>query len=165
VDSAAEEVKDLLSRYRISKIVGDEGGLGKLFANELRSRHSISLEPAEKANKRGFQRLMNAALERGLLVAVAETCPELLDEWETLPLAADGETEAKGHPNHAADACLYAWRASRSYTAKPPVETPQPGTHAKEMVEESRLIREVELELKGGRASRGGRGWARRMMR
>lgn len=123
---AAQRARDLAARYRVDRIVGDEGGLGKGFAEEARRRFGVPIQPAEKTNKRGYQALLAGALERGEVRLLMPQCRALAAEWAELPWNDTRTHEAEGFENHAADACLYAWRAASAYheqAASPPVDT------------------------------------------
>lgn len=113
------ELVRVQERYHPVLIVGDLGGMGKAFAAEAEARYQVPIEPADKNNKLGFIRLLNAALERGEL-RVLKTCSDLADEWSQLGWTLKG-TEDPAVENHASDATLYAWRACTSYTERLPV--------------------------------------------
>lgn len=112
---AAEMVRSIATRYKPERIVGDMGGLGKGFIEEARRRFYLPIEAADKQNKRGFQSLLNGALERGELRVLMPHCKPLADEWSELPWNDARTKEADGFDNHCADSVLYAWRACRSY--------------------------------------------------
>lgn len=118
-DTAAEVTRELEQRWSFDRIVGDVSGLGKAFAEEARRRFAVPVEPAEKRNKRGYQQLMNGALERKELMIVADGCEELIDEWSRLPWKLDMTAEADGFDNHCADSCLYGWRAATAFAEEP----------------------------------------------
>lgn len=156
----AEEVKPQLALWKPVKIIGDVGGLGKGYSEEMRKHHGIPVEPAQKENKRGYQLLMNGDMEHALVKAVRDDCADLIGEWETLPLASNGAEEAKGFVNHCADGALYGWRGSRSYLAKPKKDEPKKGSEAEEERRIVELERDIVLDEKGLRRRRG---WLRRM--
>lgn len=133
----AEEVERLEKRYRFVRIVGDVGGMGKAFAEEMRARFRLPIEPADKNNKRGYISLLNGDLERGRVRVVPAACAELVTEWQELPWTEDRSREADGFDNHAADACLYAWRAACAYHEAPP---PPPPTRAEVIAETEERI-------------------------
>jgi hypothetical protein len=58
---------------------------------------------------------------------VEDACEPLTTEWLELPWHEDQEKEAPGFDNHCADACLYAWRSTSSYT-QPEIEPAEPTT-------------------------------------
>ena len=121
---AAEEAKRLEDTYRPVKIVGDVGGMGKGFAEEARRRFTLPIEPAQKQNKAGYIALLNGDLARGRVKVLRSTCGDLTSEWLTLPWGDNRMKEAPGYDNHAADSCLYAWRAASAYHEAP--EAPRP---------------------------------------
>jgi len=131
VRDVAEEVAGLDARYRFCKIVGDVGGMGKLFQAELLSRFSLAIDPAEKTNKLGYIRLMNSDLARGRIKVVDDdaSCVDLIAEWADLPWNDTRTKEADGFNNHASDAALYGFRAALAYHEKPAEKLPAPGTH------------------------------------
>jgi hypothetical protein len=119
----ADEVERLERKYKFCRVVGDLGGLGKGFASELLRRRSVPIEAADKNNKRGYIALLNGDLERGR-IQILPTCTDLIDEWRELPWVEDRTKEADGFNNHAADAFLYAWRATSAFHEEP--EAPPP---------------------------------------
>lgn len=112
---AAARTRELARRYNPDRIVGDVGGLGKGFAEEARRRFALPIEPADKANKRGYQALLSGALERGEVRLLMPHGRALAAEWLELPWNESRTAEADGFENHASDACLYAWRAATAY--------------------------------------------------
>ena len=134
---AAVVVKELQRRHRFVSIVGDVGGLGKVYAEEMRRRHHIPVEPADKVNKRGFISLLNGDLERGRVKVQRGTCDDLTKEWSELPWHKGDEgareKEADGFANHCADATLYAWRAANAFTQ--PTEEDGPPVPAQEEIQ------------------------------
>lgn len=139
----AERVKELEGKYGFHAIVGDLGGLGKGFAEEMTRRHSLPIEAAEKANKLGYIKLLNGALERGEVKVVRATCEPLIDEWSTLPWEEARAKEAPGFDNHCADGVLYGWRRCVAFTEKPKPPIP---TVDEQHREEERLIEEQAEE-------------------
>lgn len=137
----AEEVRRIMQRYTLARLVCDEGGMGKAYAEEMRRRHHIPVEAAEKHAKAAAIRLMNADLARGLVKVVRSKCQQLLTEWENLPWHENGMREADGYPCDVADAALYAWRACVSFVER---TKPPPKTAAEVMAEEFRQIEEAE---------------------
>lgn len=97
----AEIIHDLMQRYEFAKMWGDVGGLGKAFAEEMRKRYAIPIEPARKINKLGYQGLMNGALERSQILIVEATNEALIKELLELPWADEShQREAPSMPNH-----------------------------------------------------------------
>ncbi|MDQ5980314.1 MAG: hypothetical protein QG602_3290 [Verrucomicrobiota bacterium] len=161
---AADEVRALMERYRFERIVGDVGGLGKAFAEEMRSRHSLPIEAAEKHNKRGYQSLMVGDLERGRIRVIRATCTQLIDEWRELPWTADRSRQAEGFEDHAADSALYGWRAAHAFLETPRATAPKPGSREAELAafEERRRKATEERERDFWQRASGEGEWWRR---
>lgn len=119
VSEMADHVAELEATWKFQKIVGDVGGMGKAFSEEMRKRYQLPIEPADKQNKVGYVSLLNGALERGQLKLHPTDCGDLVSEWRELPWNETRTKECEGFPNHASDATLYAWRACTSYHERP----------------------------------------------
>ncbi len=146
-EDAAQEVFKLIDEFgEPEKIVGDEGGLGKGFAEYFRRRYVIPIEPAEKTNKLGYQKLLNGDLERGRVKLFGTECGDLVEELGTLHKAEGKENEGDkaSTPNHCCDSLLYGWRASRHWQAKKP-ERPKALSPAEL---EQRIQQEHEARIK-----------------
>jgi hypothetical protein len=116
---AAEHVRELGKVYDFVDIVGDVGGLGKAFVQEMRVRFHLPIKPAQKKDKRGFIDLLNGELARRRLLLVRGGCPGLIKEWRELPWDETRMKPAEGFSDHEADATLYGWRACRAYGETP----------------------------------------------
>ena len=127
---SAEITQALDAVYHFDRIVGDVGGLGKGYAEEMRRRFSIPIEPAEKQNKLGYIKLFNGAMERREFLVVEGTNECFVDEAEELPWATEERLkEALGLPNHSCDESLYGWRAATAWSEDDePSKGPQKGT-------------------------------------
>lgn len=148
----AATVLALSERYPFAKIVGDIGGMGLAFAEEMRRRFSIPIEPAQKTNKLGFIGLLNGALEHGELRVLQVTNHALIREWLELPWSDEThQKEADGFDNHLTDACLYAWRAANAFHQRPLPPKPDAGTRAYYDEMERRLEEQAEEELRRAR--------------
>jgi hypothetical protein len=129
--------------------VMDEGGLGRLYADELRRRHAIPVEAAEKHSKLGFRRLLRGAIERAELLIVEPANGGLISEMGSLPWNEAGTDAEDGFADHLTDAVLYGWRACLAYAAKAKPTEPTHGTpewfkaeEAKHMERERKALRE-----------------------
>jgi len=116
--------------YHFDRIVGDIGGLGKGYAEEMRQRYGVPIEPAEKKNKLGYIKLFNGAMQRREYLVVEGSNQCFVDEIEELPWADDThQKEAQGLPNHSCDEGLYGFRAATAWNEDDESEKgPQPGT-------------------------------------
>lgn len=139
--AAAARVKELEKDWPFDRIVGDVGGLGKGYAEEMRQRWSIPIEAAEKRNKLGYIKLLNGAFANGELLISAGANDELVTELEELPWAdEEHDREAEGFSNHLTDAMLYGWRDAYAFVEKdPPPPKPLPGTAEYAAAEEKRM--------------------------
>lgn len=124
-----EIARELESQFRFDRVVGDLGGLGKGYGEEMRRRFSVPMEAAEKNNKLGYIKLFNGAMSRREMLFCAGN-DAYFEEAEELPWADDSkQKEAPGLPNHLCDMALYGWRAASAWAesdAEP--EKPKPGT-------------------------------------
>ncbi len=109
---AAARAIELGKLYPLDQIVGDEGGLGKAFGEEMRRRWGVPIIPAQKRDKLGYIKLLNGALATGTLLLAAGRTDDLASELENLAWADEAHNrEAPGLENHRTDALLYGWRA------------------------------------------------------
>lgn len=146
--SAANEViRGLENIYGFERMVGDVGGIGKVYVEEGRQRWTLPIEPAKKENKRGYQVLFNDALGQGHIKLVEETTKDLRDEWSKLPWDPQRKAELKGFANHASDATLYAWREAPNYHERAPEKPPAPGSPEALAAEERRIEQAIDDEL------------------
>lgn len=109
-------------------VVMDEGGLGKLYAEELRRRFAIPVQPAEKQGKLGFRRLLRGAIERAEFLIVEPACRGLVAEMRSLPWNEAGTDAEEGFADHESDAVAYGWRACLAYAAKAKPAEPAKGS-------------------------------------
>ena len=121
-DAAADRTAELVERYRPDAVVGDAGGLGKPYVEQIRRRHGIPMEPAEKAEKLAHIRLINADLGTGRLRMAEMACQALIEEISSLPWNESRTREDPRYPNHACDALLYAWRRHTAFSNQRPPE-------------------------------------------
>lgn len=126
---AAARAKELGETWPLDRIVGDEGGLGKAFAEEMRKRWAIPIVPAQKRDKLGFIKLLNGALASSTVFLAAGQTEDLAGELETLPWSnGDHDEEAASFPNHRTDAFLYGWRDCWAFNEKDEHREPAHGS-------------------------------------
>ncbi|HYQ03707.1 MAG TPA: hypothetical protein VER96_33770 [Polyangiaceae bacterium] len=126
--AVAAHVERLIAEFgRGMQIVGDEGGLGKGYAEEMRQRYGIGITAAEKTKKRAFQEIAQGELRSGTIKIVASECHQLIDEMCLLQWAPGKLKEDERFENHCCDSMLYGVRAARAWY-RPEVEAPAPGT-------------------------------------
>lgn len=109
------------------QIVGDEGGLGKGYAEEMRQRYGIGIVAAEKTKKRAYQEIVAGELRSGTIKIVARACPQLLDEMCLLQWGPGRAAEDPRFENDCCDSMLYGARAARTWY-QPELEAPKSGT-------------------------------------
>lgn len=125
------QIQVLAAKYSITKMVIDEGGLGKKIAEEIRRRHQIPVLPADKSRKMENVALLNDALRTGAFKAkknsrFAQDSYQLqIDHDKTTP---DRIVVKKGFHSDIIDAVLYAFKESYAFTYQKPIPSPQQGT-------------------------------------
>lgn len=124
-------IKDFERRYDISKMVIDTGGLGKKLAEEMRRRHHIPVQPADKARKQENVAFLNAALRTGRFKAKQTSRfaqDTLLVEIDRDKSREDRVKLSDKYHSDIIDAVLYAFRESPAYNYEEPEKKPKPGT-------------------------------------
>ena len=133
ITDVANKIKEYLAQYQIGKIIID--GADKQSVEEMRRRHGVPLEPAEKQGKSDFIELLNAELIQAK-IKINNKCTNLIQEMMGLVWKTTGDQidiprkEHPSLPNHLCDAMLYAWRYCYSYMAESIVKRPVMGTKA-----------------------------------
>lgn len=126
-----QQVIDLGRRFDVSKMIIDEGGLGKKIAEELRRRHHIPVQAADKKRKMENVALLNDALRTGMFKASPESQFAIdsyqlqIDHEKTTP---DRIVVKKGFHSDIIDAVLYAFKESPAFTYQQPKTKPKYGT-------------------------------------
>lgn len=124
-------IEEVRSRYDVSKIVMDTGGLGKTIAEELIRRHKIPLQAADKVRKMENVALLNDFLRSGRFKAssksaFAQDCMLVeIDRDKTRP---DKIVVSDRYHSDIVDAVLYAFKESYAYTYEKPIAKPKIGT-------------------------------------
>ena len=137
VTELADQVRALYLKYKPIKLVADFGGLGKKIAEEIRRRHALPVEAADKVRKLEHIALLNDALMSGRLKAratgaFAEDCA--LVQWDQDARALGTLKVAEDHHSDITDSVLYAFRACLGY-----LTTPRPPEQSHEQAYVSRL--------------------------
>ena len=151
ISNLAEQIETLRSKYDISKIVIDTGGLGKKISEELIRRHRIPMEPADKVRKMENVALLNDALRSGRFKAprssrFAQDC--FLVEIDREKSTPDRIAVSTRYHSDIIDAVLYAFKLSPAYTYEPPAPKPVEGTKAWYDAEAERLEAAAEEYFK-----------------
>lgn len=109
----------LNEKYDFSKMVIDEGGLGKKLAEEMRRQHNIPVHPADKARKMEAIAFLNDALRTKRFFAKSnsrfaqDSYLVQIDKDKTTP---DKIVIKDSFHSDIIDATLYAFRESPAYT-------------------------------------------------
>lgn len=144
-----EQVQKLQQKYDVTKIVIDEGGLGKKLAEEMRRRYGIPVQPADKSRKQENVEIMNDALRLGKLKAksasrFAQDSYLVQIDWEKS--TPDRIIIKKKPHSDIIDAVLYAFKESPAYSYTPP-GPPKPKWGSPEWAaQQSTSMFEAELE-------------------
>ncbi len=126
-----EQIKDIQKTYNISKMIIDEGGLGKKLAEEMRRRHQLPVQPADKARKQETVAFLNDALRTGRFKAksaskfVQDTKLVEIDKDKSRP---DKIAISDKYHSDIIDAVLYAFKESPAYAFEEPEPEPVKGT-------------------------------------
>lgn len=126
-----EQMSYLRDKYDVSKIVIDEGGLGKKLAEEVRRRHSISVDAADKARKQENVELLNDSLRLGTFKANKES--RFAKDSYLVQVDWDKSTpnrivvKKKPHSD-IIDSVLYSFKETYGFTYRKEPEKPKWGT-------------------------------------
>lgn len=124
-------IQNLTSKYPVSKMVIDEGGLGKKIAEEIRRRHQIPVQPADKIRKMENIAFLNDALRTGRFKAkknsqfAQDSFLVEIDRDKTTP---DRIRIKDGFHSDIIDAVLYAFKESPAFGYQVPAPQLKPYT-------------------------------------
>lgn len=122
ITGTANRVKEYLRRFPIAKIVMD--GANKQGVEEIKNRHFIPIQNAEKTDKASFLKILADDVTQGRVKYFKGKCDPLISEQETLQWKDETrQNEDPRIPNDQNDSFLYAWREARNYLWK---EQPKP---------------------------------------
>jgi len=104
----ANMINKLKSEFPIHKIVVD--GANKQGVEEIKKRHVINMQAAEKTDKNTHLRLLADDFKQGIIKIVRGECDDLVREAAGLQWKADFSGEDPRCENHCVDSALYGWR-------------------------------------------------------
>ena len=144
------EYKDL---YNPIRMVMDAGALGKKIQEELRMRHGLNIEAADKTRKIEFIELLNDDLRTEKFKAFKSSLFEedcMLVQWDKDSKIRNPERPKISDTYHSdiCDAVLYAWRECRHYLSEKPKEKIEDFTDAYMQELEAREAEECEQRKK-----------------
>jgi phage terminase large subunit-like protein len=131
ITELVEQINHLSNKYSVSKMVIDEGGLGKKIAEEIRRRHQIPVQPADKARKMENVAFLNDSMRLGTFKARADSkfvqdSYLVRIDWEK---STPNRIVVRKEPHSdIIDAVLYAFKESPAYAYEKPKEITKIGT-------------------------------------
>lgn len=118
ISRVAEVLLALQNEFAPIAIVADTGGLGKAICEELKSRYSLPIVPAEKTEKLATIEAINSDYIDGRIL-LHESCTDLITQYETLTWDEKRLHENPSLRNDLCDSTLYPLRYSRHYWHRP----------------------------------------------
>jgi len=117
ITDTANRIKGYLRKFPIAKVIID--GANKQGVEEIKNRHHIPLEAAEKQDKASFLKILADDVTRQRVLYFRGKCQSLIDEQASLQWENDTrQKEDQRIPNDQNDSFLYAWREARNYLWK-----------------------------------------------
>lgn len=147
ITTLSNQIEHFIKKYEPSKIVMDEGALGKKIAEELRRRRSLPIHAADKARKMENVAFLNDYLRLGRFKAkrdslFAQDSYRLQIDWEH---SSPDKIKVKDtFHSDIIDSVLYAFKESPAYTYKEAEIKPKYGS--KEWAEEETRLMEKQAQ-------------------
>lgn len=131
ITELVEQITKLQTKYDISKMVIDEGGLGKKLAEEMRRRHALPVQAADKTRKMETVAFFNDALRTGKFKA--KSASKFAQDTYLVEIDRDKSTPDRiklsdRYHSDIIDAVLYAWKESPAFAYQAEVRKAVPGT-------------------------------------
>lgn len=122
------QINLLRNRYSFSKMMIDEGGLGKKLAEEMRRQHKIPVHAAEKSRKMETASFLNDAMRTGRFKAKADSI--FADDARRVQIDKDKTTPERivlkdSFHSDIIDAVLYAFKESPAFTYTKQIDKPK----------------------------------------
>lgn len=131
ISELVEQIQYLQKKYDISKMIMDEGGLGKKAAEEMRRRHALPIHPADKVRKQENVAFLNDALRTGRFKAKQNSKfaqDSFLVEIDRDKSTPDRVKLSDKYHSDIIDAVLYAFKESPAFAYIAPPKQPKYGT-------------------------------------
>ena len=130
ITGLVEMVQKWNAKYPVSKMVIDQGGLGKKIAEEIRRRHHIPVQPADKTRKQETVAFLNDSLRTGVMKARRDS--RFVQDSRLVEVDKDKCREDKivlsdRYHSDIIDAVIYAYKESPAFTYQAPARVPKPG--------------------------------------
>lgn len=122
ITDTADRIREWMSDYPIGYFIVD--GANRQAVEEIVRHHQLPLEPADKRDKVSYIRIMNSSFLGGKIKVAGINCLPLIDEYEKTIWNKRAlergiyKEDLSFHPD-CADAALYAYRFTYSYTSSP----------------------------------------------
>lgn len=136
ITELVDQIRKLSEKYEISKIVMDEGALGKKIGEEMRRQHHIPVYGADKRLKQQTVAFLNDALRTKRFKAhkdsrFAQDTYLVQIDWEK---STPDKIVIKKEPHSdIIDAVIYSFKESPAFSYEAPSQGPKPGS--KEWIE------------------------------
>ena len=133
ISQLVEVIQHYKDQYNPIRMVMDAGALGKKIQEELRFRHGLHIEAAEKSRKVEFIELLNDDLRTEKFKAFEKSIFQedcMLVQWDKDSKIRNPERPKISDTYHSdiCDAVLYAWRDCKHYISEKPVPKIEPNT-------------------------------------
>lgn len=131
ITELTKQIESLMKKYDVSKIVMDEGGLGKKIAEEMRRQKHIPVQGADKKLKMQNIAFLNDSLKTGRFMARSDGMfaqDSFLVEIDRDKTTPDRVVVSSKYHSDIIDAVLYAFKESPAFTYQKPVEAPKYGS-------------------------------------
>jgi hypothetical protein len=138
VTDMAEKIKLLNNRYHFERMVCDPSWAQTI--GELRARHNLPIQAADKPGRDNMIELVNDAFILGLIKINPVACAPLVHELKTV-----NKVDRVG--DDCCDAFRYGWKDCYSYRAKALPQPPVPGTQEYGRREEARMWGKLDQEI------------------
>ena len=125
------QINGLRKQYDISKMVIDQGGLGKKLAEEMRRQHHIPVQPADKSRKMETVKFLNDALRTGRFMA--KSASKFAQDSYLVEIDKDKSTPdriavSSRYHSDIIDSVIYSFKESPAFAYQAPKARPIPGS-------------------------------------
>lgn len=143
-----EQIKTMSTKYDISKMVIDEGGLGKKLAEEMRRRHHLPVQGADKTRKQENVAFLNDTLRTSKFKAKSNS--KFAQDSFLVEIDWDKSTPERikisdKYHSDVIDAVLYAFKESPAFTYQATKAKAKPGSKEWGIEQQSQMF-EAALE-------------------
>jgi len=144
ITTLVTKIKELKAYYNPVKMVMDAGALGKKIQEEIRNRHGINAEAADKTRKLEFIELLNDDLRTGRFKTFENSKFEedsYIVVWDY-----DGTVKKVSDRTHSDihDSTLYAWKEAKHYFEKEKEKKSE--KYSKEWLDEQEMLLAKQLK-------------------